>query len=290
MGATATVALQGVGDTWSLAAPRWRDIGNNAYSSAFRASFSYAAARVTVTYGTAPSDGVFAAHVEAHGLKPNFAYQLKLAGKPTSGNRGWGRALSFVEASSQFPDAQPRAHPVAGTAVGGDDWANLQLGYAGRWWDDTSAPALNLNDAYFRANSPTHTVYGYLFMGDFLTDADGNASANLRGDRSFHITWQNNQSGAKDVFVGNFALAASPSTPAYDAPLAATSARLWYESEAGRAQPVHLPRGTYHCRLLVTEEAFHGAGGNGGGQWQTVLASEDVGDRMAGNDVIWAVG
>ena len=289
-GATATVALQGVGDAWSLAAPRWRDIGNNLYSSAFRASFAYSAVRVSVMYETAPRDGVFAAHVAARGLKPNFAYQLKLAGKPTSGNRGWGRAQSFVEATSPFPGALAQSRDVAGTPVGGDDWTNQQLGYAGRWWDDTRAPALNLNDAYFRANSPAHTVYGYLFLGDFVTDANGNASADLRGDRSLHITWQDEQSGAKDVLGGNFTLAASSSTPAYDAPLSATAQRLWYELEAGRAQPVHLPRGTYHCRLLVTEEAFHGAGGEGGGQWITVLASEDVGDTSAGNDVVWAVG
>ncbi len=288
-GATATLALQTVGDPWPRASPRWRDIGNNPYSATFRAAFSYSSASVALTYQKAPASGVFVGHIEARGLKPNFAYQLKLAGKPIAGNRGWGQGQSFVTASSAFPDAVPTLHTVGNTPVGGDDWANTQLGYAGRWWDDTAAPSTNLNDAYFRANSPAHTIYGYLFMGDFLTDADGNASADLRGDRSLHITWQDAQSGINDVLLGTFPIRVSAATPAYDAPLSASSQKLWYELEAGRTQPVRLPSGTYHCRLLVTEEAFHTAGGSDGGVWQTVFATEDAGDTSGANDVVFAV-
>lgn len=287
-GATATLQLQSVADSWAKAAPRWRDIANNAYSSAFRASFSYATARVALSYDRAPNVPYFVGHISARGLKPNFAYQLKLAGKPVGGPQGWGTARSFVEASSDQQSATPIQHLVAGTPIGGDDWTNGQLGYANRWWDDTLAPSTNLDDAYFRATYPNHTVYGYVFLGDFVTDSGGNADADVRGNRSLHITWQDEQSGAKDVAFQTFTVA-SPSGYGYDAPLPATSQKLWYELEAGRTQPVRLARGTYHCRLLVTEEAFHGAGGENGGVWQTVLATERVADQNADNDLVFSV-
>jgi hypothetical protein len=287
---TATLQLRTVTDSWPKAAPRWRDIGNNLYSSAFRAGFSYAAARVELSYQRAPDTAYFVGHLSASGLKPNFAYQLKLAGKPVGGPQGWGTAASFIEASSNLASATPILHLISDTPVGGDDWTNQQLGYANRWWDDTLAPSTNINDAYFRANYPAHTVYGYQFLGDLVTDSRGNAEADVRGDRSLHITWQDGQSGAKDVSLQTFALAASPSVYGYDAPLQTTTQKLWYELEAGRTQPVRLPRGTYHCRLLVTEEAFHTAGGDGGGVWQTVLATEDVGDQNAANDIVFSIG
>lgn len=287
---TATVQLQTVSDSWPKAAPRWRDIGNNAYSNAFRSSFSYGTARVTISYQRAPDVPYFVGHISAQGLKPNFAYQLKLAGKPVGGPQGWGTARSFIEASSNQSSATPVPHLIAGTSVGGDDWTNQQLGYAGRWWDDTLAPSTNLDDAYFRSNYPNHTVYGYLFLGDFVTDAQGNAETDVRGDRSLHITWQDAQSGAKNVPFNTFALAASASSYGYDAPLGTISQKLWYELEAGRTQPLRLARGTYHCRLLVTEEAFHTAGGEGGGVWQTVLATEQVADQNADNDLVFSVG
>jgi len=287
---SASIALQSVADSWNKAAPRWRDIGNNLFSDAFRAGFSYQRGSVVLTYPRSPNTKTFSAHISARGLKPNFAYQLKLAGKPISGPQGWGTSRSSISASTNGAGATPVLHDVAGTPVGGDDWTNQQLGYAGRWWDDTDAPSTNLDDAYFRANYPNHTVYGYLFLGDFITDATGSAEADVRADRSFHITWQDAQNGAKDVFFGDFSLTPSATNTGYSAPLSATSQKLWYELEAGRAQPVALPNGTYHCRLLVTEEAFHTAGGTYGGVWQTVLATETTGDQNPDNDIVFSIG
>jgi len=288
--ASASIALQSVADNWNKAAPRWRDIGNNPFSAAFRAGFSYQSGSVVLTYPHSPDAKTFSAHISARGLKPNFAYQLKLAGKPISGPQGWGTTHSYVSASTNGSGATPVAHDIAGTPVGGDDWTNQQLGYAGRWWDDTNAPSTNLDDAYFQANYPNHTVYGYLFLGDFITDNAGNAEADVRADRSFHITWQDAQSGNKEVLLGTFPLAPSATNTGYSAPLPATSQKLWYELESGRVQPVVLPSGTYHCRLLVTEEAFHGAGGTDGGVWQTVLATETAGDQSPDNDIVFSIG
>lgn len=284
---TTKVSLRPVSDLWSAASPRWRDIANTPYSSGFKSSFSYASGQVNLTFQRAPGASSFVGHISASGLKPNFAYQIKLAGKPVSGNRGWGTSRSWVEASSKNAGATPVSHDVPGTSVGGDDWTNQQLGYAGRWWDDTTAPSTNLDDAYFRANYPSHTIYGYLFLGDFVTDANGQAETDVRGDRSLHITWQDAQNGPKNSAFGIFPV--SRTAYAYDEPLENASQTLWYELEAGRPQPVRLPAGTYHCRVLITEEAFHGAGGQDGGVWQTVLTTEDAGDQNADNDVVFSI-
>lgn len=282
-----TLPLRPTVDRWAKATPRWRDISNALYSSAFRSTFSYQRAQVNLSYRTVPSAPYFQCRVSARGLKPNFAYQLKLAGKPIGGPQGWGIGRSYVDASSRDETAQPLAFDVGGSAVGGDDWANQQLGYLGRWWDDTRAPSTNLDDDYFAANYPIHTVYGYLFLGDFVTDALGRADATILGNRSLHITWQDTQSGYKEVPFGRFNV--TRTRYGYDVRAPDERVGLWYEQQYGRAQPVRLASGIYHCRVLVTEEAFHGEGGSGGGVWQTVLASEESGDQNPANDVVFEI-
>ena len=283
----ATVQLQPVVDGWAKAAPRWRDISNTLYSPAFRSTFSYDNAQAQLSYRRVPSAPYFQCHISARGLKPNFAYQLKLAGKPIGGPQGWGTARSYVDVSSRLKGASALPFDVGGTAVGGDDWSNQQLGYLGRWWDDTRAPSTNLDDVYFAANYPVHTVYGYIFMGDFVTDALGRAEATVLGNRSLHITWQDTQYGYKEAPYGRFNVARTPY--GYDKRAPNARVGLWYELQTGRTQPVRLPSGTYHCRLLVTEEAFHGEGGAGGGVWQTVLATEATGDQNPVNDIVFTI-
>lgn len=283
----ATVPLQPVDDRWRKAAPRWRDISNALYAPAFRANFSYGDAQAQLIYRRVPSAPYFQCRIVARGLKPNFAYQLKLAGKPIGGPQGWGTSRSYIEASSRAKNASALPFAVAGTPVGGDDWSNQQLGYVGRWWDDTLAPSTNLDDAYFAVNYPAHTVYGYIFLGDFVTDSYGRAATTVLANRSFHITWQDTQGGYKDVPFGRFNVVRTPYGYDRRAPVARVG--LWYELQVGRPQPVSLPSGTYHCRVLVTEEAFHGEGGAGGGVWQTVLATEDSGDQNPANDVVFTV-
>ena len=286
--ASATLTLQTVTDAWPKAVPRWRDIANAPYDAAFRATFSYANSEVKLTYQRAPQARTFVGQISARGLKPNFAYQMKLAGKPVRGPQGWGTMRSYVAASSRSRGAGAQAVNIAGTAVNGDNWTNQQLGYAGRWWDDTLAPSTNISDAYFRANFPAHTIYGYLFLGDFVTDAQGNAETDVRGDGSYHITWQDEQwSNHKDVLLGTFPV--EQTRYGYAAPALTEPVTLWYEQENGRAQPVELAPGVYHCRLLVTEEAFHTEGGELGGVWQTVLATEATGDARADNDIVFSI-
>lgn len=285
---TNTITLQTVADPWVRATPRWRDIENVPYSSAFRAAFSYSNAFVRLSYARQPSNRTFQGHISARGLKPNFAYQLKLTGKPISGARGFGVQTSRVEASSRLPGSTPVERSVTGTQINGDDWANQQLGYAGRWWEDTANPATtNVNDDYFQGNYPANTLYGYLFLGVFITDKNGVAETDFALGRAYHITWQADQNGVFNELLGTFPITRLAS--AYDAPVSNGTQTLWYELETGRTQPVQLTSGTYHCRLLLTEEAFHTAGGTDGGIWQTVLATEDAGDQNPANDVVFSV-
>jgi len=94
---------------WDDEYQRWRDIASNPYARKKKhpkRGYNYGQASVTLTYRQ-DNAGTFTGTLVATGLKPNFAYQIKLNGKPTS---SWG--------------------------ADGDDWANEQLGNFGRWWGD----------------------------------------------------------------------------------------------------------------------------------------------------------
>ena len=59
---------------------RWLDIADQEYSPAFRETFKYADASVTVEY--LKTADTFRGKLSAKNLKPNFAYQVKLVGEP----------------------------------------------------------------------------------------------------------------------------------------------------------------------------------------------------------------
>ena len=277
-----SVELSPFKDPWPSAKLRWWDIENNPFDTFLdnlgqSGQFNYTAPTanqyVRVTYDKAPATGYFKGYVEARGLKPNFAYQIKLAGKPVKGKRGWGAY--------------------------GDDVANERLGYVGRWWCDTShATQTNYDDSHYVnfyknvSGSAAHDIYGYLFMGIFVTDEFGNANSNFNGHYSYHITWQPWQSGAKQTPAGTWTVQ-SQTAPyyAYGYQLDPAPVQLWHEYEhnmnSTRPLIASLPTGAYNCRLLLTEETFHNNFGGGtnstaGGFWQTVLASEDYAKNSSG--------
>lgn len=256
----AQISLKPYSDPWPLAKPRFLDIDDQAYSANFRRNFAYSNQSAVLTYQTKPANPYFTGHLRLQNLKPNFAYQLKLIGKPQKGSRGW----------KQF----------------GDDTSNENIGFAGRWWDDTAQT--NTFDAAYRnlyknaRNGNRHTIYGYLFMGDVVTDANGNADVDFAGNHSYHITWQDKQTyGLREVEAGTFSVGSSPQNYAYERDLAPKPIKLWYEWESGRSHDVRLPAGTYNCRFLITEESFHANFGGiygtnpQGGFYQSVLVNED---------------
>jgi hypothetical protein len=259
-------------DPWPTAKQRWRDIDDQPYASQFRTDFKYTGSQVTLSYEPNPNKPYFVGHIEAHGLKPNFSYQLKLAGKPVNGSRGWGEK--------------------------GDDRSNTAIGFATRWWNDTLEQ--NTTDEGFNENkalapADQQTIYGYDYMGEFVTDASGNASVDFTGAFAYHIVWQDKQDNHQDKVYGEFNIG-STAAPyyAYSQAVPEKTVKLWYEWETGRSHDVTLPAGVYHARFLLTEETFHAFDPEDGGQWPTVLASEDFDssgkpDSSTANDIVFTI-
>jgi len=312
MNAPASVPLIPFRDTWPVAAPRWWDISNDSQRQfdAFLGldgtqQFNYSGIytdpqRVTqarLTYDTAPDGSYFVGHIEATGLKPNFAYQMKLVGKQENGPGGWGSS--------------------------GDDLSNKRIGLIGRWFCGSHGASTNFQDPHYvnyYENQPDnlkHDMYGYLFMGDFVTDKYGNASMSFIGQNNYHITrasWEYPGGVPAELvedphspFTIQGGLIQSNPTVyyGYGSTAPSTTVSLYYEYEdqkSGQAVPrprqVVLPTGTYRCRFVLTEESFHESGN--GGFWQTVLGTEDYvydanGNRIGpdinlDNDVVFTIG
>jgi len=244
-------------------AQRWRDIATYPYATDKISVYDYAQATATLEYeGTAPT---FTGTLTLSGLKPNFAYQIKLNGKPTY---WWGS--------------------------GGDDWANERLGYAGRWWlnqvmrsTGETVGGWNSDDAeyeYWKARDFTDGTYDYVFEGYVLftyvvTDSAGNASIDLWLDSSFHVLWKTSQRspGGNDSTPTLHTVVASSTSEWYSENYTTTDVYIYAEWEPGRALPGEcaLPPGVYNVRIFLTEESFHESLPDSG-EWVTVMAHDNV--------------
>jgi hypothetical protein len=197
----------------------WRDLSGTPYDAAFQSSFSYADANVTLAYETFDS-AHFTGTLTATGLKPNFAYQMKLNGKPTN---VWGAE--------------------------GDDATNERIGYTARWWRSTPT-AGNSNDADYNAHhsDPAYTYTGYLLYDFFVTDATGSATVPFSSDDVYHVLWKTSQR-APHANDGPIRV--------YD--INGTLVDLYGEWEPTRALPgtLVLPPGAYDVQFYLTEESFH---------------------------------
>ena len=236
--------------TWPTTDYRWWDIAANIYSPAYSGSYTYDDATVTITYldSGAPT---FSGHLSAVNLKPNFAYQVKLVGKPTG---IWGDD--------------------------GDDQANEYIGYSGRWWRAQPSPA-NSTDADYEAHKddPAYIYEGYLLWDYFVTDRYGDAEVDLELDSSFHVLATDSQ-GAPGVCDGPFiwsTVAGSAADPAYDADVGPTDVGVYAQQETIRpcAGELVLPDGDYDCRFVLTEESFHQTG-TGSGTWAGAMRHDSL--------------
>ncbi|MFQ6132747.1 MAG: carboxypeptidase-like regulatory domain-containing protein [Armatimonadota bacterium] len=248
---------------------RWYDIADNVYDVAFRegpSQFAYTGQQVTVNYQDEAS--TLTGMLTATGIKPNFAYQIKLEGQPTA---------TYPWSGQELQD------PL--------NWTNKQLGTLGRWWcvDD----AWNVNDRQLRRHRG-HLILGYLLFDFFVTNETGGATHNFSLDSSFHVLWKTSQRapGGNDGTPRTYTLAwsdhgyPSPEPSGFDhGPVS-----VYAEWEPNRPLPgeVVMPAGTYRCRLLLTEESFHNKLGHDapdpalGGFWAHALSDEVLSFEVTG--------
>ena len=246
---------------WALPSQRWQDIADNDYDFNQVSSYLYPDGAVTVYYdAVAPT---LVGTLIGLDLKPNFAYQIKLNGKPTY----W------------FP-------------ADGDDWANEQLGYAGRWWvkqvDQSSGDVVgewNSNDGeydYWKGKLFTDGTYDYVFEGYLLfdyivTDEAGFVIKSLALDSSLHVLYKPIQRPpveAEDTTPTSHTVIAESASDWYDQDYGESIVEIYAQWESGRALPgtLLLPEGTYNVRMFLTEESFH----DGVSGWATVMACDDL--------------
>lgn len=242
---------------------RWLDAADQEYAESFQDSYSYDAASVKVVYNSSGSE--LCLHIEAQGLKPNFAYQVKLVGK----------------------EGTPE---------------NERIGMSGRWWEqewtgtewtdgwnlnnkgDGTYPNPN-DDVYFQrrdipdSSSPSGLRYrytGYRVAGYFITDTEGAAQADICVSDSFHVLWKESQrapeTGDGDPAVSTF----DPDPDAgavYDTDYGDNTVNVYGEWERLPKGGVSLENGFYCVELLLTEESFHGSGKAG---WWAHAMHKDI--------------
>jgi hypothetical protein len=241
---------------------RWRDVADQLYSQSYQTSYHYTQATVKITYDAVGTS--LRGTLEATNLKPNFAYQLKLAGFPGT------------------PD-------------------NEHIGLAGRWWQeewngsawssgqnlnnkgDGSSPSPN-DTTYFQrrdivnTTSPTGLKYrytGYLVFDYFITDENGNAVLNFETNSSYHVLWKTSQRSAtiSDGPEKSWSFDPYPSV-AYDTNYPPQTVNIFGEWERLPVGGVLLQVGDYLAQIILTEESFHGSGGTYAGNWAAAMGGE----------------
>ncbi len=226
--------------TWPDATYRYRDIAVNAYAPSYQDAYRYAQATVNLQYET-EGQSAFQGHLSAAGLKPNFAYQMKLVGKPSG---IWG--------------------------VDGDDAANEAIGFAGRWWRVQPNPG-NADDADYLAHhdDPDYIYEGYLLYDFFLTDRWGDAEMDFALDSSFHVLWWEHQRTPQvcDSPVKYRTVTGAATDEAYNFDLTPTEVGVYAEIERLCYGETVMSEMNYRCRFILTEESFHQSGGPANPMW-----------------------
>jgi hypothetical protein len=258
-----TAALSAV--YWYDAHQRWRDVSTTPYDAGKIASYDYASAEVVFAY---QDDGTtIGGEITGSNLKPNFAYQLKLNGKPSY---FWG--------------------------LDGNDIANERIGFAGRWWlnkvekaTGTVVGGWNSNDAEYVAwkdQDFTDGVYDYVYEGYLLfaylvTDEGGHVAQGLAIDSSHHVLWKTAQRarGTNDSSPTMHTFVVNEASGWYANSQPDVMRSIYAEWEPTRALPgqLALPAGAYAARLFLTEESFHESTGSpASGSWATVMTHDEV--------------
>ena len=235
---------------------RWLDVADQAYSAVYQNDYNYTQAEVRVDYDIVASG--LQGTLYATQLKPNFAYQLKLVG-------------------------------FSGTPT------NEDIGLVGRWWREVWDSDLeqwtsgtNSNDSDYYANryiedssSPTGYHYkftGYLLFDYFITDGNGDAELiDFLTDSSYHVLFKTTQREptSNDGPVKETTFDADDS-PAYNGSIGddypVQTVQIYGEVErppVGGVSPNF--ESPVLAQLILTEESFHGSGGELAGNWAAAM-------------------
>ena len=229
---------------------RFLDIAGRAYSRAVLDGFSYtdpdAAKKPGVVVEYLSRAETFVGRIKGTGLKPNFAYQIKL----------WGK---YAEAPEGFE----------------------KIGRTGRW--RLPGRGTNYSDKDYEEFPDKELVEAYLLFDFFVSDSEGKVDKEFYADSSLHVLWNASvqrspraSDGCQIPIIRANSDLNTYANPKCDLGLQ----RLYAESEQhmqgkrdhrkpiGRA---FLPVGTYKAEVVLTEESFHGWGDMG--RWATVLTA-----------------
>ena len=226
---------------------RFVDVACGAYSKAFLSGFSYSdpdASRPKVWVDYLRRAETFVGTVTARGLKPNFAYQLKLRGL--------------------FSDRP----------------AFERIGRLGRWRLPGNPKHGEATDEQYDRLEDKSRAHSYLSFDFIVTDPWGNAQREFYADSSLHVLWntaQNHPGAWHSQIVEVRREQSDPDHYANPRPdfssigVFAESEHLQNGVRTGRPNigEAFLPPGTYSAELVLTEESFHGYGD--GGFWATVM-------------------
>lgn len=257
---------------------RWLDIADYVYGTAFQDNYVYDSASVTFTY----DDPHFSLHgwLSGSGLKPNFAYQIKIDGKPTL-------------------NADLTPNP------GADETANGIIGKAGRWWiteyDESRkyVGAYNYDNVFSEGTGDdwydrivgtgfvdprdghTYIFKGYLLFDYVVTTPQGEipnpdgSGYEILADNSFHVLWKTTQRAptANDSVPTLHVVKTTPEY--YDLLRRDKKVSIYGEGQPDRPVPgqLLLQDGPYHATLLLTEESFHSTAALGG-KWAKALGAD----------------
>ncbi len=234
---------------------RWRDLADVTYSDEFCGSFAYDSdeyAQVTVSYE--PTSETLRGRIEARGLKPWFAYQVKVVG--AAGIKGMSETANSGSVGA---------------------WSSYQLGCLGRWWCEQCL--WNLSDQEVRQHlRQGHTVKGYVLFDWIVTDGEGNCTHEFALDRSLHVLWRVGQRDREcndsaprwyELVRGGYGYA-----PEHEGTAERVGLYGEWEPDRRAIGLVRLPVGEYSVRLNLTEESFHANLNDeveAGGLWAWVL-------------------
>jgi hypothetical protein len=224
---------------------RYLDVGGRAYGRDFLQGFSYTetdkAPRVRIEH--LKQAETLVGRIVGQGLKPNFAYQVKLRGLYETDTAGFER-----------------------------------IGRTGRW--RLPGRGTNYLDRVYAAYKDKHLVEAYLLFDFFVTDPEGNVDKVLYADSTLHVLWNANyQRGPKMTDtrpVAAYRDRASRALYAHPDP-DLTPQWIYAESEQHSLAPnnrkavneAFLPPGKYVAEVVLTEESFHTFAD--GGYWPTVM-------------------